>query len=108
MKVTEHLMKGAKQVDTSVLVLSSILYEANLNDIMRKCMVQMMYAMLVYTPFEAAWARDCRNPSMMMDAFKDLRRKSVKNFLTVILTAIPETVLKGEALRTVITRNIVI
>ena len=108
LKITNHLMAGTKKVDTSILVLSSILYEADLQDIMRKSMAQMMMAMLAYTPFNAAWARDAgHDASTMLSAFVGLRQKSVKNFLVNLLTAVPQDVLKSDALHRVITRKIV-
>ena len=109
LKITNHLMAGTKEIDTSILVLSSILYEADLQEIMRKSMIQMMLAMLAYTPFNAAWSRDAgHDAETMMDAFIGLRQKSVKNFLVHLLTAVPQDVLKSEALHTVITRNVLI
>lgn len=104
LKITNHMMKG-KHVEPSVLVLSSILQEADLDSIMRKCMVQMFYAILCYTPFNEAWAHDTQNPHLMMDSFRKLRTKSVKNFLAVIMAAIPTDIYCLEALKTVVTRH---
>ena len=106
MRITNHLSKG-KHIPAPILALSSILYEAGLENVMRKCMAQMFYAMIVYTPFNAPWARDHSNPNLMMDAFRHLRQKSAKNFITVMLTALPASFYGLQALNTVVTRKIV-